>query len=239
MKWFQTKAQTMEQVKLPQHQLLVATLLYRSQLERLAFAGVLLILAGFAGFLGLQNRHLQHELDHPDAYFVPTHITDILKIRANAVSDTLVFEFAESFVRDLTNLNYQDAPSRLKDLARYMHPSLRADFQRSIRPHIKLWQTKKIDQIFSFEKISGFERKSESFQGKDRVIFTVPIWGEVRKYVDGRPVPSYRELITLKLATSHVTSDRSWVFEVLSLERQTAQEIEDQKFAGKKESSNG
>ena len=229
-RYFGQQAQAMSEAKLPQQHMCIATLLHRSYVERMAFALLAAILLGGASYLAWQNSRLQKELENPDAFFVPTHITDILRLRANTISDSLVYEFAESFVRDLTNLNYEDASYRLKDLGRYMHPSLKVDFMRSMEPHLSLWRSKKIDQIFSFEKISSFDRRSETFDGKERVIFTVPVWGQVRKYVEGRELPPYRELVTLKLTTANVTSDRSWVFEVLEIKRQTSQEIEDEKL---------
>jgi hypothetical protein len=118
-----------------------------------------------------------------------------------------------------------------------------------MRDHIKLWQSRHIDQKFTFKKPAKFDRRSEriagassasgaareltSAEGEEMVVFTVEIWGTVRKYVEGRPTDPYGEKMTLKFTTNSISQDRWWLFELVDIKRESVQEIQDQKLITK------
>ena len=221
--------------RLPPHAMVVTSLLHRLYCERLAFLAIIFVMGATSIWQAVQNADLRDSLQHPDSYIVPSNITDIMRIRANTISDELVYAFSETIVQDLTNVNYDDAETRYRELARYMHPTLKARFTREMREHIDLWRLRKIDQIFSFEKAKAFSRKSEEIHGSTKTVYTVEVWGTMRKYVEGRATEPYRERVTLKFTTGQVTTDRPWVFELLDIKRQTQQQIDDERLRASSE----
>lgn len=224
--------------KAPAHVVIMASLLHRMFIERMAFVLITAILLCVTGYAFYTNHKLAAQLENPDVILVPSNVTDILRIRANTVPDRVVYDFAESIVSDLANTNYEDVDERYQDLTRYMHPELKTRFQREAREHIELWQLRKIDQIFSYEKPANYSRTQEVIHGTKKPVYTVEIWGSVRKYVEGRATQPYRERITLKFTTSAVTSDKPWVFELVDIKRETTQDIEDARLRLSKKGEN-
>ncbi len=229
-------ARIIARTALPPHSMVVVTLLHRLCVERLAFTAVFVCLLAVAIWQGCVNHSLQQQLEHPDSYIVPSNITDIMRIRANSIADRLVYDFAETIVHDLANTNYEDVATRYRELSRWMHPQLKARFLREMRGNIELWRLRKIDQVFAFDKVEKFTRRTAKIYGGDKSVYRVAIWGTTRKYVEGRAVEPYRECITLSFTTAAVTSDKAWVFQLLDIKRKTQQQLDDLKnFSASKE----
>ncbi len=239
----------LESAKLLPHDSVVGTLLHRMFVERLSFGLVIgLCLTGII-VQKFENADLRKLLEKPYAFMVPSHIPDVIKIRANTIPDESVFTFAQEIATQLGNTNWEDVDQRYSDLKKYMHPALKEKFNRDMRDHIKLWQSRHIDQKFTFRKPEKFDRKSERVggttgsptvagdlakaEGEEMVVFTVEIWGTVRKYVEGRPTDPYGEKMTLKFTTNSISQDRWWLFELVDIKRESAQEIQDQKLITK------
>jgi hypothetical protein len=173
-----------------------------------------------------EKHLLNKKLDGREVFFVPTHIPNILKLRANTLSDSLVFEFTDWFITQLGNINFDMVEEKFATLTKYMSPDLRTHFLREMRPKADLWKMRRVDQTISHEKVKRFDRKTNG-RNTD---FVVSTWATIRKYVDGREQPPEREHITVVFRTSPVDSEKSWLFEVVDLVRKNPQEIEDEKL---------
>lgn len=237
-----------EKVRLLPHDSAIASLLHRMFVERIAFGMVLALCLGLIAVQKFENADLRALLDKPYAFMIPSHIPDVIKVRANTIPNESVFTFAQEMASQLGNTNYEDAEDRYGDLKKYMHPSLKEKFSREMREHLKLWQTRKIDQKYTFKKPTKFDRKKERIgtppstqgnstgtdlsnaEGEEMVVFTVEIWGTVRKYIEGRPTDPYEERMTLKFTTNAISQDRWWLFELVDIKRESVREIHDQKL---------
>lgn len=251
IKWkrFQDTERRLEGANLLPHDSVVSTLLHRMFIERVSFGVIGALCLAAIVVQKFENADLRKLLEKPYAFMVPSHIPDVIKIRANTIPDESVFTFAQEIATQLGNTSWEDVDERYNDLKKYMHPLLKEKFNRDMRDHIKLWQSRHIDQKFTFKKPGKFDRKSEriagtssasgavgeltSAEGEDMVVFTVEIWGTVRKYVEGRPTDPYGEKMTLKFTTNSISQDRWWLFELVDIKRESAQEIQDQKLITK------
>jgi hypothetical protein len=248
----------LKNVNLHPHDSVIASLLHRMFVERASFALVVAICLGMITVQKCENADLRQLLQKPYAFMIPSHIPDVIKVRANTIPDESVFTFAQEMASQLGNTNWEDAEDRYNDLKKYMHPVLREKFSREMRDHLKLWQTRKIDQKFTFKKPTKFDRKKErvsagssavnllpaeqmnqqsadltNVEGEESMVFTVEIWGTVRKYIEGRPTDPYSERMTLKFTTNSISQDRWWLFELVDIKRESAQEIHDNKLISK------
>lgn len=211
---------------LPPYNQYVAALQGRIKLQRITHRIIFGLLVFFAGIQQYDKYILSQKLEHREVFFTPTHIPNILKLRANTLSDSLVFEFADWFVTQLGNINFSMIEEKFKTLSKYMSPNLRSKFNREMRSKIELWKVRRVDQEITHEPITKFERRTE---GRD-TYFTVSVWVTNRKYVDGRSQPEEKELVTLVFRTSPIDSEKSWLFEVTDIIRKTPQELEDEKL---------
>jgi hypothetical protein len=182
------------------------------------------------------------QLDKKEAYLVPSNLSNIMRVRANALSDDQIFEFAEDYINNFTNLNYEDADVRIRYLTRYMHPSLRATFKTQMLKRIPFWKSNHVDQVFSFGNIESLKRLKEPYSyknengekvSKSKTFYLINVWGTVRKYVDGSLTETYQENIKMKFTTASIKNDRSWMFEVWDVDRKTLKEIEQEKIIRK------
>jgi hypothetical protein len=259
VKWkhLQDLASRIQGTELNPHDSAIAWLLRQLHLERIAFSFALVVCIVFLVLAKVENADLRTLLEKPYAYIVPSHILDVIKLRANTVPDEAVFSFAEDIATRLGNTNWEDVEDQYNRLQKYMHPTLKARFAREMRDHIKLWQGRHIDQKFTFQRPAKYDRKKEQLdtvheapkaagsgaaspsnastdlektQSEEAIVFTVEIWGTVKKYVDGRATDPYREKITLKFTTNNISADRWWLFELTDIQRESSQEIEDAKL---------
>lgn len=184
-----------------------------------------LIGSGLVTHQALEKRALFDQLTKKEFLLVPGTIPNVIRVRANTVSDALIFEFADWFVDNLGNINYDEAPYKVKTLAAYMSPRLKSRFVTEMRSKTDLWRDRQVDQRFSFQPVKTYERKTTD----GMTSFTVQVWGTVRKSIEGRELPSYRERITVEFQTKAPTSEKIWFFEVTRIERKTAQEVDDEK----------
>jgi len=219
-----------------------ATLKYRLSIERKISAFVLLMVLSFLFIEISQNQSLIEKLNSKEAYLVPSNISNIMRVRANALSDDQIFEFAEDYIGNFTNLNYDDVEIRMRYLTRYMHPTLRSRFKTEMLTRIPFWKSNRIDQLFSFDNIKSLKRENERTSYEDesgkiiekiRTFYKLEIWGTVKKYVDGRLTSTYREKIFMKFTTTSIKQDTSWMFEVWDIKRQTTKELEREKIVKK------
>lgn len=224
------------------HTVVVATLKHRLFLERCFFAFIVLGIFSFLMVEIFQNRSLMKKLYLKESYLVPSNISNIMRVRANSLSDDQIFEFAEDYINNFTNLNYDDVDIRIRYLTRYMHPTLKARFKAEMSTRIPFWKANKIDQSFTFGHVESVKRVNETFSFKNekgekvektQTFFKVSIWGTLRKYVDGSLTDPYKERIFMKFTTTPIKQDTSWVFEVWEIERKTFEEIEQEKIAKK------
>lgn len=222
---------------LPPYGAYVASLLFRIRMQRMSFIGIAALLLLFIVYLYAEKEMMTQKAMEKEYFLLPATLPNIISVRANTISDTLVYEFAEFFTRELANINYDDALVRYKNLEKYLNPSFRASFRRAYKAKIDLWQERRIDQSFVFDHIEKFERKTKTVTFDDpdgekrelqKVHFTTRVWGHVRKYVDGMESPPYRERITLEFTTAPVRGDKSWLFEITDIRRDTAEEIKQQ-----------
>lgn len=226
--------------ELPAFPQLVATLQYRERIQRYGFSVVIVLLLLMTAFLIIDRNKAIERANSKEFFVIPATLPNVLKVRANILSDEQVYEFAEWFTGELTNVNYEDAPARYKTLQKYMHPSLKADFKRRMKSKIELWQARQIDQSYVFGNIDKFERSTKNLKSIDesgkelitqRTVFKTSVWGTVRKYVEGRPVTPYREKIALEFTTGPITGDKTWLFEVTDISRITWAQLEKEKQA--------
>jgi hypothetical protein len=211
---------------LPPYNQYVAYLRSRLKFQRISYIMFCLFLVAVIGRVEYDKYLLNQKLERREVFFVPTHIPNILKLRANTLSDSLVFEFSDWFITQLGNINFDMVEEKFGTLTKYMSPELRTRFLREMRPKADLWKMRRVDQTIFHEKVKRFERKTNG-RSTD---FVVSTWTNIRKYVDGREQPPEREHITITFRTSPVDSEKSWLFEVVDLVRKTPQEIEDEKI---------
>ncbi len=209
---------------MPPYNQYVASLKYRIRLFKISLAAVITLSLILLGIQIFEKSALLERLEQKDVYLVPGLIPNILRIRANTLSDSLVYEFADWFIDNLTNINFEEATVKINTLSGYMTPELKTRFLAEMKPKVELWTGRRVDQRFAFDPIKQFERTTEGRTTR----FTVETWGTVRKSMEGRDLPAYREKITLVFQTRPVSSEKTWIFEVASIERKTSQEIQDE-----------
>ena len=216
---------------LPPAIITTAFLLKRIRDQRIYFSAITAILIGFICYQAVDNGGLKEQLKNKDYFLVPTNIAEITRVRPNSLDDERIYEFAEWFIDEYGNITYDQSEAKLKTLTKYMHPAMRSRFMREFRTKMELYQARKIDEVFTFEKVDSYERKSEKIDRMSKTVYIVSVWGIVRKYVEGRVTAPYRELITVKFQTTHITGEKSWLFEVVDVTRKTKKQLEDERLS--------
>ena len=216
---------------LPPSLIVTSFLLKRLRSQRIFFITISGILAGIICYQSFENAGLIEQIKNKSFFLVPTNIAEITRVRPNSLDDERIYEFAEWFIDEYGNITYDHSEAKLKTLTKYMHPSMRARFMREFRSKMDLYQARKIDEVFTFEKVESYDRKSEKIAHMNRTVYVVSVWGKVRKYVEGRVTVPYSELITVKFQTSHITGEKSWLFEVVDITRKTKKQLDDERIS--------
>ena len=167
--------------KLQPHGLIVTSLLHRMFAERIAFFAVTLCLGLSLFWQAVQNIDLRSKLDKKSMYLVPSAISEVIRVRPDMVAPKAVYNFAENIIHKLTNVNFEDADVRYKELSTYMHPELKGRFMREMRPIVEYWKQMKVDQHFSYETPTEFKRTTEIVRGSKKSVFRVEVWGRTKK----------------------------------------------------------
>lgn len=212
------------------HGMVVATLLHRLFIERIAFTFGLCCVLFLAGWQMSQNISLSEQLEKRSIYLVPSVLTKLHRLDPTKIDSSTVYDYAEHIIQKLGNVNYEDADVRYHELAQHMHPELKARFKREMRPIVKYWKQMKVDQHFNFEKPTDFTRKLELHEGSKKSVFHVEVWGRTKKYIEGRITAPYREKISLAFVTKHFSADDTWAFRLIDIKRQTEQQIQDERI---------
>ncbi|RYZ90542.1 MAG: hypothetical protein EOP04_03640 [Proteobacteria bacterium] len=212
------------------YNLVTGTLLHRMFLERMSFFVIAGLLISLLAVQKYENADMRKMLEKPMTILVPSHIPDIIRIRANSVDNEAVFSFSRDIVTQLGNTNWETGRAQYESLTKYMHPTLRTRFKRDLREAAELWESRHIDQIFAFKMPTKFDRKNETIDGTEYSVFTIEFWGTTRKYVEGRPTDPFSERVILKFTTGRVSENNWWTFELLDIRRETRAEIEDNKI---------
>lgn len=216
----------------------VASIIYKTRVERVFFIVLFSMLFCSLFYInGIKNAALE-KVDRKEYFLLPATIPNIISVRANSLSDEIVYEFAEYFAREVSNVSYDDVETRFSNLEKYLSPEFKVIFRRIYKNKIQLWRERRIDQRFTFDKIDRFERKTKKLSSNKSVsvtIYSVHVWGTVRKYVDGKEMEPGSERLTIEFKTAPIVGDKSWIFEVVNFKRETQEEIDQKKLLSKME----
>lgn len=229
-KWRANEAKKLTENSVQPHGMIVASLLHRLFVERMAFALVLSVFTIFTGWQMLQNSRIREKLDKKSIFLIPSTVSDLTELDPTKLDNSTVYNYAEQIVHKLGNVSFEDADVRYKELTTHMHPELKARFTREMRPIIKYWKQMKVDQHFNFESPTKFTRKLEMHEGSKKSVFRVDVWGRTKKYIDGRATEPYRERISLAFVTKMFSADDRWAFRLIDLSRKTQQQIDDERI---------
>lgn len=224
------EAEKLTKTAVKPHGMVIASLLHRNFVERIAFMSVILCTMLFAGYQAIQNSDLRSKLGKKPIYLVPSTISGLTRLDPTMIDKSTVYHFAEEIVHKLGNVTYEDADVRYKELTKHMHPELKSRFMREMRPIIKYWKDMKVDQHFSFEVPTEFTRKVEMHEGSKKSVFRVEVWGRTKKYIEGRSTTPYRERISLAFTTKQFSADDPWAFRLIDMKRATEQQIHDERI---------
>ena len=213
---------------LPAFNSLVALLHYRIRVTHIFYLVVLSIFLLWNLYSTYINSDLRDHIKRPtEAFIVPSFIPNVMRVRANSINDSQVFEYATYMAGCLGSFNYENVESQFEGCSKYMGTKLKAEFRAKNRVRIPLWKERKVDQYFVFDIPKKFIRKTTS---KNGTIFVIEIWGKVKKYMEGRELNPYMERITLKIKTTKWMAGRPFLFETFDLGRITKEEVEDEKM---------
>ena len=224
---------------LPPYPQFVASLQQRIKVQRIAMGSIIGLLIGALVYMHFEKEKALAQAAKKEFFLVPSTLPNVLRTRANILDDSQVYEFAEWFTNELANVNYDNAEARYKTLEKYMTPVLRSSFRRQSKPKLELWEARQIDQEYIFDNIDKFERKTKEItvldeDGKpkkiERTVYVTSVWGTVRKYIEGRESKPYKERIKLEFITGPITGDKTWLFEVTDIARDTREELEKDKL---------
>lgn len=224
------------------HTVLIATLKHRVYIERTLFVSAIVILSTFHGISLSETSKMAELIENKKIYLIPSYVDGPMTPRPNTLTDEQVFSFAEEYINNYTNINYDDIDVRKVYLERYMQPSLKARYKAEMVTRIPFWKKNRIDQVFSYGHIKDLKRTTEEITYKDsdgndakrhKTYYEVSVWGTVRKYVDGAITDPYEERVTMKFTTTSKKITNSWIFEVVDIERKTQKEIEEEKLVKK------
>jgi hypothetical protein len=168
------------------------------------------------------NSTLREELKNPVAFLVPGHIPDVIKVRANSVPDSVVFDFFDFIAAQIGNISSEQIEIQYAALERYLSPEFKARFRAAAKNAIPLWKDRRIDQLISFKPPERFDRVTENGAS----LFTLTTWITVQRYMDGKALKPYRERLEISFRTSAVDESKAWIFEITNIKRETEDEYQ-------------
>ncbi len=176
----------------------------------------------FLVFIGLKNGTLETKLESPVAYMIPGHIPDVIKVRANSVPDSVVFDFFDFLAAQVGNISSENMEVQYAAVERYLAPEFKARFRAINKTTIPLWKERRIDQFITYKPPEKFERKATD-SGTE---FSMSTWINVQRYMDGKALKPYRERLEISFRTSAIDETKAWIFEVTNIKRETEEEFE-------------
>lgn len=206
--------------------LYVASLKARIHAQHLIYGIFLVIAVGFSVYLSIVVSKLQAQLDNPSAYLIPGHIPDVIKVRANAVPDSVVFDFFDYIAAQVGNLSSESIDTQYGAVERYLSPEFKARFRAANKSVVSLWKERRIDQFISYKPPQTFDRKNQD----GRTQFTLGTWITVQRYMDGKALKPYKERLEISFQTIPIDETKAWIFEVTNIKRETAEESESRKL---------
>lgn len=216
---------------LPPSSIANAMLLRNLKIQRNCFVGILAACLSLCVYMAFQNHTWRKKALTVEKILLPYHIAapNFVRVRAGVMQKELVFQFVDDFLTRWGNINYDDMENKGDDLARYMGPSMKARFKKAFRDKAKRFSLLKIDQIAKFERARRYDRKQEMVGLTEKTVYTVRVWGRIRRYYEGREQNPQRIRVTIRMTTTVLAGDKSWLFDVLDVKAQTEQEVNDEK----------
>jgi hypothetical protein len=178
----------------------------------LYFATVLVL----SGVILIQNKTLSHRLFKAidREFLIVPGAPEFIPVRTNKIPDSSVFGFAEFVANHIGTFTYRNVSYHYGKVLDYMTPKLRGEFDIIVDLKLKEWSERRTEQVFGYEPVKEFDLQNDS-KGP---VYTVFVEGTISRYVDGKAFDETREVLHLKFRTKNITAEKSFFFEIDTLE---------------------